>query len=368
MGIVAPVNPKRVVSGFWSLAATLNFGFSATRRTPGVHKLPYELYAAVIVNIIAVVLKFGDWEPKSARCTWRPVGRGDPTDRGDGCLDPGGGGSTGLTPEHMSSVVPRRRGPLANTSRIILAGHWRPPTYAALTGWHTDRQHNVATRRSSPWPSAPAVLRAVVRRPSYRKCAGHDGDLPGSGGGHCSSRSSSSSPSRSSAWRRRLWCRRRAIRGDERLESFYVMSYTATTIGFRARSQRLHHPAAGQGDLPRSMPRSSRWRTPSAMHGVGAGRVLPRCRCGQRFARRVRNIHEGRTSSPATGGWAVVGRELDWSGASLRGHRPLGVRVDQLTDQLSVDIPGIEGMPRIPAALGIAKAQAPSRGDTGVDR
>ena len=61
VGIVAPVNLEKVVFGFFVvLAATLNFGFFLGDLTDArVHNV-YELYAAVIVNIIAVVLKFGD--------------------------------------------------------------------------------------------------------------------------------------------------------------------------------------------------------------------------------------------------------------------------------------------------------------------
>jgi hypothetical protein len=55
------VNLEKVVFGFFVLlAATLNFGFFlGDMRDADVHN-PYELFAAVVVNLIALVLKFGD--------------------------------------------------------------------------------------------------------------------------------------------------------------------------------------------------------------------------------------------------------------------------------------------------------------------
>ena len=55
------MNLEKVVFGFFvMLAATLNFGFFiGDIDDPTVHNR-YELYAAVVVNLIATVLKFGD--------------------------------------------------------------------------------------------------------------------------------------------------------------------------------------------------------------------------------------------------------------------------------------------------------------------
>ncbi|MFV9632867.1 DUF6394 family protein [Mycobacterium neumannii] len=55
------MNLEKVVFGFFVvLAATLNFGFFVGDISdPRVHNV-YELFAAVIVNLIATVLKFGD--------------------------------------------------------------------------------------------------------------------------------------------------------------------------------------------------------------------------------------------------------------------------------------------------------------------
>jgi hypothetical protein len=55
------VNLEKVVFGFFVvLAATLNFGFFiGDIGDPRLHNI-YELFAAVVVNLIATVLKFGD--------------------------------------------------------------------------------------------------------------------------------------------------------------------------------------------------------------------------------------------------------------------------------------------------------------------
>lgn len=51
---------KVVFSFFVLLAATLNFGFFiGDLGDPSLHS-PWELYAAVVVNVIALILKFGD--------------------------------------------------------------------------------------------------------------------------------------------------------------------------------------------------------------------------------------------------------------------------------------------------------------------
>jgi hypothetical protein len=55
------VNLEKVVFGFFVLlAATLNFGFFlGDMSNPELHNV-YELSAAVVVNLIATILKFGD--------------------------------------------------------------------------------------------------------------------------------------------------------------------------------------------------------------------------------------------------------------------------------------------------------------------
>jgi hypothetical protein len=55
------MNLEKVVFGFFvTLAATLNFGFFiGDISDPHLHNV-YELFAAVVVNLVATVLKFGD--------------------------------------------------------------------------------------------------------------------------------------------------------------------------------------------------------------------------------------------------------------------------------------------------------------------
>lgn len=55
------MNLEKVIFGFFVLlAATLNFGFFiGDIAEPKLHNV-YELFAAVVVNLIATVLKFGD--------------------------------------------------------------------------------------------------------------------------------------------------------------------------------------------------------------------------------------------------------------------------------------------------------------------
>ena len=55
------MNPEKVVFGFFIvLALTLNFGFFFGELDNPEHHHVYELFAVVVVNLIATVLKFGD--------------------------------------------------------------------------------------------------------------------------------------------------------------------------------------------------------------------------------------------------------------------------------------------------------------------
>jgi Ca2+/H+ antiporter, TMEM165/GDT1 family len=55
------VNLEKVVFGFFILlAATLNFGFVYGDIADPLHHNAWEFYAALVVNLIATVLKFGD--------------------------------------------------------------------------------------------------------------------------------------------------------------------------------------------------------------------------------------------------------------------------------------------------------------------
>jgi hypothetical protein len=55
------MNPEKVVFGFFILlAASLNFGYCIGELDNPVHHSAYELFAAIVVNLIATVLKLGD--------------------------------------------------------------------------------------------------------------------------------------------------------------------------------------------------------------------------------------------------------------------------------------------------------------------
>ena len=55
------MNLQKVISGFFFiLAMTLNFGFFYGSPTVLVEHSSYELFAAIVINLIATILKFGD--------------------------------------------------------------------------------------------------------------------------------------------------------------------------------------------------------------------------------------------------------------------------------------------------------------------
>lgn len=55
------MNFEKVVFGFFILlAATLNFGYVIGDIDNPAHHHPWELYAAIVVSLIATILKFGD--------------------------------------------------------------------------------------------------------------------------------------------------------------------------------------------------------------------------------------------------------------------------------------------------------------------
>lgn len=55
------MNPEKVVFGFFIvLALTLNFGFFLGEIDDPAHHHVYELFAVVVVNLVATLLKFGD--------------------------------------------------------------------------------------------------------------------------------------------------------------------------------------------------------------------------------------------------------------------------------------------------------------------
>ena len=55
------MNPEKVVFGFFIvLSLTLNFGFFIGDIDDPAHHHVYELFAVLVVNLIATILKFGD--------------------------------------------------------------------------------------------------------------------------------------------------------------------------------------------------------------------------------------------------------------------------------------------------------------------
>lgn len=55
------MNPEKVIFGFFIvMALTLNFGFYLGEFDNPAHHHAYELYAAIFVNAVATILKFGD--------------------------------------------------------------------------------------------------------------------------------------------------------------------------------------------------------------------------------------------------------------------------------------------------------------------
>ena len=61
------MNLEKVIFGFFIvLAATLNFGFFVGDIENPAHHDVYELFAALVVSLIATVLKFGDRTPIGA--------------------------------------------------------------------------------------------------------------------------------------------------------------------------------------------------------------------------------------------------------------------------------------------------------------
>lgn len=140
------------------------------------------------------------------------------------------------------------------------------------------------------------------------------------------------------------------------LDAFYVMSYTATTIGF--------------GELPHPFTPAQRLWVIGAIfasvtcwaYSVGALLSLVQdaafrdALANQSFRRKVRRIRE---PFFLVAGYGLAGRAVA-RGLDARGRRVVVLdtdrsRLDQLaTDQLTVDVPGLEGDARNPGTLGLA--------------
>jgi len=117
------MNPEKVVFGFFIvLALTLNFGFFVGELDNPVHHNVYELFAVIVVNLIATILKFGDrtqmgavllatslvavLELMAAAIVWAVA---------EHMMD------SGMTPDVMASVVSLTGGAmLANVISVVL--------------------------------------------------------------------------------------------------------------------------------------------------------------------------------------------------------------------------------------------------------
>jgi len=139
-------------------------------------------------------------------------------------------------------------------------------------------------------------------------------------------------------------------------EAFYVMSYTATTIGF--------------GEIPYAFSTSQRlWVTGSIYASVVAwayaiGMVLSLTQdesfrdavAAQRFARKVRHQQDGFHIIAGYGGAGHrVAHALDLIRCRFVIIDSDGIRIDRLeTEQLAAEAPGIQGDAASPAVLGLA--------------
>ncbi len=117
------MNLEKVIFGFFVLlAATLNFGFFiGPLDDPSVHNR-YELFAAVAVNLIATVLKFGDRTQIGAvHLATSLVADLQLIAAAVVLVYANNVSSTGLTPESMASVVSLSGGALlANLVSVVL--------------------------------------------------------------------------------------------------------------------------------------------------------------------------------------------------------------------------------------------------------
>jgi hypothetical protein len=117
------VNLEKVIFGFFVLlAATLNFGFFlGDISDPEVHNV-YELFAAIVVNLVATVLKFGDRTQIGAvHLATSLVASLQLIAAGSVWAYASNVAASGLSPEMMASVVSLCGGALfANVVSVIL--------------------------------------------------------------------------------------------------------------------------------------------------------------------------------------------------------------------------------------------------------
>jgi hypothetical protein len=117
------MNLEKVIFGFFVvLAATLNFGFFiGPLNDPSVHNR-YELFAAVAVNLVATVLKFGDRTQIGAvHLATSLVADLQLSAAAVVLVYANNVSAAGLTPESMASVVSLSGGALlANLVSVVL--------------------------------------------------------------------------------------------------------------------------------------------------------------------------------------------------------------------------------------------------------
>jgi hypothetical protein len=117
------MNLEKVVFGFFILlAATLNFGFVIGDIDDPAHHNEYELFSAIVVNLVATVLKFGDRTQigavhlaSSLVAVLQLIGASVVWVYAEHI------GTTGMTPHLMASVVSLAAGALfANVVSVVL--------------------------------------------------------------------------------------------------------------------------------------------------------------------------------------------------------------------------------------------------------
>ncbi|GAB3697599.1 DUF6394 family protein [Mariniluteicoccus flavus] len=116
------MNLEKVVFGFFVLlAATLNFGYVIGDIADVHHHNVYELYAAVVVNIIATILKFGDRTQIGAVHLATSLVASIQLILAAVVWVWADQAAAGITPGHMSSVVSLAAGAcLANIVSVVL--------------------------------------------------------------------------------------------------------------------------------------------------------------------------------------------------------------------------------------------------------
>ncbi len=116
------MNLEKVIFGFFIvLALTLNFGFFLGEIDNPSHHPVYELFAVIVVNLIATVLKFGDRTQIGAVLLATSLVADLQLIAAAGLWAYGVMGLGGMTPELMASIVSLSGGALlANIVSVVL--------------------------------------------------------------------------------------------------------------------------------------------------------------------------------------------------------------------------------------------------------